>query len=287
MDDRYEAFAMADPVFYEALHSERTAGASFVTAARPLPDHWHRTEQDDWLVFSPAGIRLPAQGWKIHVSACQDNAGRILDAIWDYCLPRELGFKFLRSPAALAARVSKYAPRGYSGKLVTIYPPDDRACARILHELGELLDGEPSPYILSDLRWHRGPLYVRYGAFVNRFTVDDRGEVVPAIATPDGSLVPDRRDPVFHLPPWLTLPNFLAPHLAARNATTVAEMPYTVERSCTSPTAGASTSAGTPARPVVRALIPRESTCPRWLPRPESRRRRTAQLPGAAVAGCR
>src|SRR5258706_33816 len=157
MDDRYEAFAMADPVFYEALHSERTAGASFSTAARPLPDGWRRTEQDDWLVFSPAAIRLPAQGWKIHVSACQDNAGRILDTVWDYCLPREVGFKFLRSPAALAARVSKYAPRGYSGKLVTIYPPDDRACARILHELGELLDGEPNPYILSDLRWHRGP----------------------------------------------------------------------------------------------------------------------------------
>ncbi|HEU4427062.1 MAG TPA: class III lanthionine synthetase LanKC [Pilimelia sp.] len=230
MDDRYEAFAMADPVFYDALHSERTAGASFPTAARPLPDGWHRGEQDDWLVFGCHTTELPAQGWKIHVSACPHNAERILDAVWDYCVPRGIDFKFLRSPAALTARVSKYAPRGYSGKLVTIYPADDSACETILRELGEALDGEPSPYILSDLRWGSGPLYVRYGAFLNQYVVDDRGEVVPAIANADGTLVPDRRDPVFYVPPWVTLPDFLGPHFAARNSVTVAGLPYTIER---------------------------------------------------------
>jgi len=230
MDDRYEAFAMADPVFYDALHSERTAGASFPTAARPLPDGWLRTEQDDWYVFTSDNRRLPAQGWKIHASACPDNADRILNAVWDYCVPRGIDFKFLRSPAAHAARVSKYAPRGYSGKLVTIYPADDAACETILRELGEVLDGEPSPYILSDVRWGKGPLYVRYGAFVNRYSVDDRGEVVPAIADADGTLVPDRRGPVFSVPSWIDLPAFLAPHVAARNGVTVAGLPYSFER---------------------------------------------------------
>ena len=233
MDDRYEAFCMASPVFYDVSHSRSRQRTAFPTADRPLPDGWERRDQDDWLVFSPgqngAGP-LPAQGWKIHVSACLDNAERVLDTVWDYCVPRGISFKFLCSQAALLGRVSKYAPRGYSGKLVTIYPVDDAACEAILTELGERLDGEPNPYILSDLRWGSGPLFVRYGAFASRFCVAPNGQVVPAIADGDGTLVPDRRGPVFYVPPWVTLPDFLAPHLAARNAVTVTDLPYTIDR---------------------------------------------------------
>ena len=120
MDNGYAAFCMASPLFYDVLHSEQTAGTSFPIADRSLPAGWVRHEQESWFVFTPADARPPAQGWKIHASACLDNAERILDAVWDYCVPRGIGFKFLRSPAVLLARVSKYAPRGSSGKLVTI-----------------------------------------------------------------------------------------------------------------------------------------------------------------------
>ncbi|MGH3912425.1 MAG: class III lanthionine synthetase LanKC [Pseudonocardiaceae bacterium] len=226
----YEAFVMADPSFYDAMHSEQTAGASFPIAEHPLPEGWLRYEQDDWFVIDPGTGGLPAQGWKIHASATLENAERILQAVWDYCVPRGIEFKFLRSKNALTMRVSKYAPRGYSGKLVTIYPASDSVCEKILHELGEILDGEPSPYILTDLRWGKGPLYVRYGAFAMQYTVNERGDVVAAIADADGNLVLDRRDPVFYLPPWVPLPDFLAPHLAARNAVTVADLPYTIDR---------------------------------------------------------
>jgi hypothetical protein len=230
MDDRYEAYAMADPTFYDAMSSTRTAGASFPTADRPVPAGWRRSEQDDWFVFTYPPAVVPEQGWKIHASATLDNAERVLDAVWDYCVPRGIPFKFLRSRTALTARVSKYAPRGYSGKLVTIYPADDAACETILTELGTLLEGEPSPYILSDLRWGSGPLYVRYGALRMRYGVDDNGQVFEALVRPDGELVRDRRDPVFHVPDWVTLPDFLAPHLAARNAVTVADLPYAVDK---------------------------------------------------------
>jgi class III lanthionine synthetase len=231
MEQQYEAFVMANRVFFDVAHSRADTGEHvFATADRPLPDGWSRTPTADWFVFNTERVSLPEQGWKIHVSACMDNADRILNAVWDYCVPREIEFKFLKSPAALMARVSKYARRGFSGKLVTIYPVDEAACETVLRELGEILDGEPNPYILSDLRWGTGPLFVRYGAFLGRYTVDDDGEVVPAIADPDGVLVPDRRGPVFSPPPWATLPDFLAPHLAARNATKVDGIPYTIER---------------------------------------------------------
>ncbi|MGY0235111.1 class III lanthionine synthetase LanKC [Longispora urticae] len=229
MAQRYEDYCMADRTFYDAIGSAATAGQSFATAARPLPDGWARAEQDDWLVFRRPADPLPAQGWKIHASATRENADRVLDAVWEHCVPRGIGFKFLRSPDALSARVSKNAPRGHSGKLVTIYPADDAACEAILTELGAVLDGEPNPAILTDLRWGSGPLHVRYGAFTHRYLVAADGERVPAIAAPDGTLVPDRRDPVFHVPEWVTLPAFLAPHLAARNAVHVADLPYTID----------------------------------------------------------
>ncbi|HEY2673722.1 MAG TPA: class III lanthionine synthetase LanKC [Rugosimonospora sp.] len=229
MSEGYEAFCVAHPLFYDALHSESTAGTTFPTAGRPLPDGWRREEQSDWLVFAPSTVDLPMQGWKIHVSSTLPGAGRILDAVWDYCVPRGIEFKFLRSEMALWLRSSKYAPRGYSGKLVTIYPHDDGDCERILRELGAILDGEPGPYILSDLRWGDGPLHVRYGGFAPRHCVDESGQVVLAIADDTGTLVPDRREPVFRVPAWLELPEFLASHLANRNAVTVSDIPYTIE----------------------------------------------------------
>lgn len=230
MNDQYEAFCMASPLFYEALNTERTAGKSFVIADRALPVGWRQEAQDDWLVYVPDQLNVPSQGWKIHVSACLDNAEKVLDAVWRYCVPKNIEFKFLRSEAVLWLRSSKYAPRGYSGKLVTIYPPDDTACETILRELGEQLDGEPGPYILSDLRWNAGPLYTRYGGYKARHCVDDAGQVVLAIEDGEGTLVPDRRGPVFYVPPWVELPDFLVPHLAARNAVTVTDMPYTIEQ---------------------------------------------------------
>ena len=228
MDHIYETYTMADPSFYDAMYSSRTAGESFTVAARELPEGWGLRDQDDWLVVDgPATPRL--QGWKIHASATLDNADRVLTAVWEYCVPRGIKFKFLRSRNALNARLSKYAQRGSSGKLVAIYPADDAQCEQILQELGTELDGEPSPYILTDLRWGKGPLYVRYGAFAMRYTLNERREPVPAIEDADGNLVPDLRNPVFHIPPWVTLPTFLEPHLAARNAATVADMPYAVD----------------------------------------------------------
>ncbi|RPE46317.1 hypothetical protein EDD90_9650 [Streptomyces sp. Ag109_O5-1] len=42
--------------------------------------------------------------------------------------------------------------------------------------------------------------------------------------------MPDRRAPSFQVPEWLTLPEFLRPQLAARDATTVGELPYRIEK---------------------------------------------------------
>lgn len=201
---------------------------NFDLAREELPPSWTRAGDTEWLGITPPDVNLPKQGWKIHVSATPDNAERILSTVWKYCLAEELTFKFIRSPQVLAHRNGKYGDRSASGKFVTIYPVDESQLARVLDELGDQLDGEQGPYILSDLRWRSGPLYVRYGGFLALTVRGRTGELIHCIEDPEGNLVPDHRGPGFRPPPWVTLPDCLHEALAARNAGTMRDFPYRV-----------------------------------------------------------
>lgn len=245
MDKRYEVYCLADRHFYETPDRlsvpaggapAAAGGGLFETARRPVPAGWRTSRSGDWLHLTPVDedgaprSGQPPQGWKIHVSATAASAEKTAAAVWDHCVPRGIPFKFVPAPHLLHLRNSKYAGRDHSGKFVTVYPKDEEQLRTTLTELHETVGGLPGPYVLTDLRWHDGPLYVRYGAFARRFCVDARGTLVPAIEDDGGRLVPDRRDPTFHVPDWVTLPDFLAPHLAARNATTVGDLPYRIEK---------------------------------------------------------
>jgi class III lanthionine synthetase len=225
VDKQYEQYCLADRVFYDSPQW-REARDLFPISTWPLPDGWRRACQGDWLVNVPPGPPPPAQGWKIHVSTCLDNSDAVITKVWQYCVPRGLSFKFLGSRIAVLMRNAKYASRPASGKAVTIYPADEAACERILRDLDTELAGSHGPYILSDLRYGAGPLYVRYGGFTERFCLDSHGEMVSAIENPVGDLVPDSRSHVFKMPGWVVLPEFLASHLAARNSMSITDMEY-------------------------------------------------------------
>ncbi|MET8050158.1 class III lanthionine synthetase LanKC [Streptosporangium sp. NPDC005286] len=229
MDDQYELYCLADPLFYDTLDGRRSDHPDFALAAREVPDGWQHQATDTWMHYAPLAGRIPAQGWKVHVSARAEDAERALETVWDYCVPRGIAFKFLRSLPVMTMLNSKAAPRGASGKLVTIYPVDEAQLELTLKELDELLAGVEGPYILSDLRYGEGPLFVRYGGFAARRCLAGNGELVPAMEDGEGRLVPDVREPSFGVPSWVTLPAFLEPHLAARNAVTTENLPYRVE----------------------------------------------------------
>ncbi|MEV0524956.1 class III lanthionine synthetase LanKC [Streptomyces sp. NPDC050439] len=237
MDKRYEVYCLADRHFYETPDRLSVGGSApeFETAGRPVPDGWRTGRHSDWLSLFPLDEDgtprpTPQQGWKIHASATLDNADRVAATVWDYCVERLIPFKFVPAPHLLHLRNSKYAGRDSSGKFATIYPADEGQLRSTLEELGERLHGLDGPYVLTDLRWQDGPLYVRYGAFTRRVVADERGTLVPAIEDGTGTLVPDPRDPAFKIPSWVTLPAFLEPQLAARNTTTVADLPYRFEK---------------------------------------------------------
>ncbi|MFI2426808.1 class III lanthionine synthetase LanKC [Streptomyces sp. NPDC018955] len=230
MDPRYEKFCLTDPVFYETLDVRTVEDGEYPIHRRELPEGWRRTAIEGWWSYAPVGAKLPSQGWKIHVSAMPENAADVATMVYDYCLERGLAFKITVGPREFLMKNSKYAERAGSGKLATIYPVDDNVLRRSLEELGGKLDGRQGPYILSDLRWQEGPLYVRYGAFLYRPFVDGTGAVRPGIEDPDGNLVPDPRGPVFTTPEWVTLPGFLQPELERRSRLTVDTFPYKITR---------------------------------------------------------
>ncbi|WP_030662735.1 class III lanthionine synthetase LanKC [Streptomyces rimosus] len=225
MDLRYLDYCPKGSPFYD-LPTDRPEAADFAAVGAPLPAGWTRTAGPEWVSLFPRAADLPGQGWKIHVSATPDNAGNVLDAVQRYCTQRTIPYKFLRGLDVLRRRNGKYGDRGSSGKFITIYPHNEGLLATVLHELGDVLDGEPGPYILSDLRWRQGPLYVRYGGFTARTGRNEAGEEVYCIEDPDGRLVPDVRGPGFRPPQWVELPECLAEALAARNAGTLKDFPF-------------------------------------------------------------
>lgn len=237
VNPEYAAYCQADRRFYDAPHRSLGPGgavdaeSSFYAAVRgSAPEGWTRSRRGDWLSYSPDGLRLPAQGWKIHVSAALDNAASVLDRVTAHCLEHRLAFKCIPNAGLLALRNAKYADRAGSGKFITVYPPSEEAFPEVCTALMQLLEGEHGPYILSDLRCGNGPVHTRYGAFAARFCSGPDGRPVPAVADPQGRLVPDDRGPAFRVPSWVTPPGFLMPHLEARAAVGLADLPYSVEK---------------------------------------------------------
>ncbi|MDX6259870.1 MAG: putative SapB synthase, partial [Kribbellaceae bacterium] len=227
--ESYELYCLADRRFYDSPTNRGAEHPDFALCSRPVPAGWSHVPGETWMHYAPDGLELPAQGWKIHVSSGLEDAERTLAVVWDYCVPRGIAFKFLRNEPVMVMVNSKSAPRGSSGKLVTIYPTDEAQLELVLKELDGLLQGVRGPYILSDLRYAEGPLFVRYGAFVSRYCLNEGGERVLALSDDTGRLVPDHRGPTFSMPPWVALPPFLQEHLDARNSVTTNELAYTIE----------------------------------------------------------
>jgi len=223
---RYLRYCQPGTPFFDAPPQRFDDGQQYRNRRPALPDNWQESCNDEWWSLTPPEAELPGQGWKVHVSATLDNAERVLAVVWDFCVKNGFPFKFIRSRDVLSRRNSKYGDRSASGKFVAIYPADEAQLEHILRELDALLTGEQGPYILSDLRWANGPLYVRYGGFRLMTRRDEAGALVYLIEDPDGQLVPDRRGPSFRPPEWAPLPACLAEALVARNAGRLADFPY-------------------------------------------------------------
>lgn len=213
MNGRRDHFALVDPRFYDHPSRRPRRSKPLLSASALDWTGWRRVDDGSWTFRIPDGLRLPDQGWKIHIAAIPEHAAEVVTVAASYCHQSGLAFKHLPDHAAVAAQLAKDADRSASGKVVTIYPVDEASLYGTLVELTLALHHLRGPWILTDLRWRNGPLSVRYGAFAPAWVRGEGGLKRPALRGPRGELIEDRRDPSFTPPPWITLPSFLREQL--------------------------------------------------------------------------
>ncbi|MCK1798038.1 class III lanthionine synthetase LanKC [Streptomyces sp. XM4193] len=181
----------------------------------PRADHFLASlDEHKRALFRRSGIwwshrhnrELPAQGWKIHVSAEPGRVREVAAKVIDCLTARRVDFKIALDVNIYEILNSKAMARGGGGKLVTVYPRDDEEFRSCLADLAERLEGIEGPYVLSDLRYkdHR-TLYFRYGQFLDTHEIDVLGRRVPHIQGPDGPVQDIRRPGNAH-PDWVAWP---------------------------------------------------------------------------------
>lgn len=83
MDKQYEVYCLVDPLFYDSTSQVGEQPNDFLLSRVPVPEDWAASDLEDWRVRCPVDTELPAQGWKVHVSACLDNAEQVLTVVVD------------------------------------------------------------------------------------------------------------------------------------------------------------------------------------------------------------
>ena len=130
-------------------------------------------------------------------------------------LTKEVSFKVARSLDVLGALNAGTGELSQIGKFVTVYPQDDSQAVHLAVALDEATRGLPGPTIPSDRPLRRGSrVHYRYGGF-GGLTIQNRiGEILPALRTASGEVVPDLRLALYQPPDWAVDP-FLAADVAS------------------------------------------------------------------------
>jgi len=201
-------FTLTSDLFYEPLELQYKPRQDYKDIVTDLLDSlasdWVVTRDGFWFHVHPSQpYSLPAQGWKVHVSATITNAPTILRRAASIALANQIPFKFALDRNVLMTMCYKTWPRGGSGKFITMYPADLDSFTNLLELLYAELRGEEGPYILSDRRYRdSGVLYYRYGGMAQVSKTSLMGEKILLLISPEGEDVPDIRTPYFAPPPW-------------------------------------------------------------------------------------
>ncbi|MBM7774730.1 tRNA A-37 threonylcarbamoyl transferase component Bud32 [Actinokineospora baliensis] len=218
-------YTFADPDLFGPL-ADADPGRRFEPGVPPVG--WRRRDRDVWSCWEPPGVVLPAQGWKVHVSASLANAQVVLDVVTAACVRLAVPFKHLAGRDHFLRSHGKHANRVQSGKFCAAYPATADAARELMVDLERDLAGVAGPYVLTDRRFGESRcVSYRYGAFVDQGRVEADGTWTHTTRTPDGLVVLDERRPEFRLPHGVVDP--FAPAARVADDEPVAFRGYTFE----------------------------------------------------------
>ncbi len=204
------------PIFMRAHNAEKLTSVPTPQAANPLETEW-QTHCQKYLPINPdRGIwrfhRVqnpddPEQGWKLHISATIFSANPVFKRVAPLLSRSGVLFKAPRSIEELG-KINSGLHYGFSqvGKFITVYPRTPHQALSLANKLHELTRGFACPAVPYDIGFKTGGcVYYRYGVFGDAQIKKGR-RMVSALRMPDGTLVPDRREPGHAVPSWLTDP---------------------------------------------------------------------------------
>ncbi|MBO0439701.1 class III lanthionine synthetase LanKC [Candidatus Enterococcus ikei] len=211
-----------DPLFFRANSLSKDTSTTY---SLPLPAGWHEIKSDkEWTTLFPLRKKIQRQGWKVHVSASLADVEAILKNTAEVCFQNNVCFKHLATEKVFKIRNGKHVSRGFSGKFITCYP-DQAQLEMFLDALENKLAGFSGPYILSDKRWQKAPIYLRYGVFRDSYPDENMPTDSQMLKTRYGE-VADQREAMFNLPEGIEVPMFLESWL--HDAGTEETMPFMI-----------------------------------------------------------
>ncbi|QBD77487.1 hypothetical protein EPA93_16410 [Ktedonosporobacter rubrisoli] len=206
------ATEIADPLareLYELCQSHRVRA-----------QNWHIEYSDDsermWVRFSREAAEIPAQGWKLHISANNASAKEVLQRVFPVLLTGATSFKVASSLRQLFRLNQGEGGISQVGKFITVYPGDDEEAVQLALQLDAVTQGLSGPRVPSDRALRPDSLiHYRYGNFSFRSYVQTpSGSIEAVLRTPDNQEVPDRRRPRYEPPEWVKDP-FIEAGIAA------------------------------------------------------------------------
>lgn len=143
--------------------------------------------------------KLPNFGFKIHISATPTNAQDILNEVENFCLSKDITYKFIYTKTKYFNSLKKDFSRFSSAKFITVYPKNTNQFKNIIDSLYKKIGTKYSgPYVLSDLNYKDSTiLYYRYG----RLSKD-----APMMISYDGASYTDDNKSIYSLPDWIEEP---------------------------------------------------------------------------------
>lgn len=177
-------------------------------------------EEDFWCHVGGSEPTERVQGWKLHVSATPMSSPAVLHASAQVLLRHRCEFKFAKDVGRVVELTSVASSRAQAGKFITAYPVDDAHFHRVAAALCDATVGLPGPRILSDRQYRPGSIVqYRFGAFQGVPVLTNDGLLESWLQDPDGSVVPDERNPWFSPPPW-AMPVLASPSQASAGVDT-------------------------------------------------------------------
>ena len=164
-----------------------------------------------WFYATLDSGKLPAQGWKIHISVRPNELFQTIKIVSKLAIDHEYSFKVpIKWHVALKIAYGSYGNL-MQGKEITIYPAFQEESE--LQSLCQILDDQihTSSYcdIVTDIHYKSGNVFLRYGGFGKLARYDEYGKRVTQVIDYGGNKVDDLRLPYRYKPDWVTLPKFL------------------------------------------------------------------------------